>query len=95
MAESLRQFEANLKNSFSYVKKDLIKVNEQINHLHEQIQHLSLNNVSLLGEIRRLEADVLSLNKGKPKKSTKKVKKSTKKGSKAKKKVVKETTTYS
>lgn len=96
--EELSKFEENIKNSFSYVKKDLIKVNEQINHLHEKIQHLSLNNASLLGEMQRLESEIARLRMQKPAKASVK---STKKGAaksvkdKAKRKVVKETITYS
>jgi peptidoglycan hydrolase CwlO-like protein len=85
-------FEKNIKTSFGFVKRDLMSVNEQINNLHDKIQHLSLNHASLLGEIKRLEADMAKLQK-KPK-AKKKAKKSTIKPKNAKK-VVKETITYS
>jgi cell division protein FtsB len=45
-----------------------MSVNEQIESLHNKIQHLSLNNASLLGEVARLESDILSLKGKKPKK---------------------------
>ena len=46
--------EENLRLSFGYVKKDLIKVNDHIADLKEQIQHLSLNQATLLAEVEKL-----------------------------------------
>lgn len=48
------QLEENLRLSFSYVKKDLMRANDQIADLKEQIQHLSLNQATLLGEVEKL-----------------------------------------
>ena len=103
MANSLSQIEKNLQNSFTFVKKDLMSVNEQIETLHNKIQHLSLNNASLLGEISKLESEVIKLKgkkqpKAKKKKAVVKVakkKKAKKKAAKPVKKVIKETITYS
>ncbi len=106
MANTLEQFERNVQASFGYVKKDLLMVNDSIADLHEKIQHLSLNNVALLEEVRRLREQVQgkksSKKKAKPKKAKKqksvKKKKTAKKkkaGKKTPKKVVKETITYS
>jgi prefoldin subunit 5 len=88
------RIEENLRLSFSYVKKDLMRVNDQISDLKEQIQHLSLNQATLLAEIERLRRSkkVSKKVKAKPKK---KVKRTAKKTRPVKKKVVKETVTYS
>lgn len=82
----MANIEDNLKLSFSYVKKDLLRVNEQIEALNEKIQHIAMNHASLLGELAKIES---KLSKKKPAKKAKAAKKS-----KAKKKVVKETITY-
>lgn len=98
---SINQFEKNVGISFSYVKKDLMSVNDMVSDLHEKIQHLSLNQAMLLEKVMKLEQSTA-------KKATKKVvKKIAKKKAVAKKivvkkviakkpikKVVKETTTY-
>jgi prefoldin subunit 5 len=87
--------EQNLRLSFSYVKKDLLKINEQIESLNEKIQHIALNHASLLGELSRIDQTLKGL---KVKKSAKRAKKKAKKRAikpKNAKKVVKETITYS
>lgn len=81
----MASIEDNLRLSFSYVKKDLLRINEQIESLNEKIQHIALNHASLLGELAKIES---KLSKKKP------VKKAKAKKSKPKKKVVKETITY-
>ena len=55
MVENLGQFEKNVSTSFSYVKKDLIMINDAISELHDKIQHLSMNNAALMGKIAELE----------------------------------------
>jgi hypothetical protein len=57
------KFEKNLRMSFSYVKRDLIRVNEQIEALNEKIRHLSMNHASLLGELARIEENALGKKK--------------------------------
>lgn len=93
----MNQFEENLKLSFGYVKKDLLKMSEQMEALNEKIQHIALNHASLLGELSRLERDLKEV-KGQNKAKKKAAKKSTKKKSKSARKpvkrVVKETVTY-
>jgi len=59
------QFERNLKNSFSFVKRDLIAVNEELATLKTRIQHLSMNNATILAEIEKLRQEVASLKKKK------------------------------
>lgn len=89
--------ERNLRQSFSYVRRDLMQANEQINNLHEKVQRADINYVALLDEIRRLESDILLLKGRKAGKAKKpaKAKKSKTGKAKPKKKVVKETITYS
>ncbi len=52
---ALSQFEKNIGISFSYVKKDLLSVNDMVSDLHEKIQHLSLNQAMLLEKVMKLE----------------------------------------
>jgi prefoldin subunit 5 len=63
------QLEKNIKQSFSFVKKDLISANEAIADLKTKIQHLSMNQASLVSLIERLkhEIDALSSKKKKSK----------------------------
>jgi hypothetical protein len=95
----VNQTEKNLRLSFSYVKKDLLKINEQIESMNEKIQHIALNHASLLGELANLEGKIAG--KSKTSKKNTKSKKSTHRGvspagqKKPVKKVVKETVTYS
>lgn len=95
VVQSLGQFEKNVGISFSYVKKDLLSVNDSVSDLHDKIQHLSLNQAMLLEKVMNLEKKL----------STKKVKAVAKKPAKktskkkvakkpAKKIVKKETITY-
>jgi len=55
------QFERNLKQSFSYVKRDLISANELIADLKTKIQHLSMNQASLLSVMEQLKEEVYSI----------------------------------
>lgn len=97
------QIEQNLKLSFSYVKKDLMRVNEQIESLNEKIQHISMNHASLLDELVKIEKKIVAkkqpakkkAKKAKKEKTAKVVKVVKKASSKAKpvKKIVKETET--
>lgn len=84
------QVEQNLRLSFGYVKRDLLKINEQIESMNEKIQHIALNHASLLGELARIESKIV-----KTAKKSAKAKKKSRPAKKAKKKVVKETITYS
>jgi len=61
------QVESNLRKSFSYVKRDLIAVNEAIADLKTKIQHLSMNQASLISLIEKLktEIDILKFSKKK------------------------------
>lgn len=100
--------EKSIRTSFGYVKKDLMKVNDNLAELHSQIQHLSLNQASLLGEITKLSEQIEKMQskekmfprviklRAKTKKTPKKAKAKTRKVSPTRqKKVVKETITYS
>jgi predicted nucleic acid-binding Zn-ribbon protein len=90
------QLEENTKLSFSYVKKDLMRLNDAIADLNEKIQHLSLNQATLLGEVGKIRTKKVSIKKVKVKKKVKKAKKTSKKSKPRAKKVVKtETVTYS
>lgn len=89
------QIEQNLKLSFSYVKKDLLKLNEQIELMNEKIQHLAMNHASLLGELANLQNQMVKAPKKAAAKKKAKTTKATKKAKKPTKKVVKkETITY-
>jgi len=52
------QLEKNIKQSFSFVKKDLISANEAIADLKTKIQHLSMNQASLVSLIERLKHEI-------------------------------------
>jgi hypothetical protein len=96
VTKTLEQFEKNVGISFSYVKKDLLSVNDMVSDIHEKMQHLSLNQAMLLEKVMKLEQKLAS----KPvatKKKTVKAKPAKKKVSAkkpAKKIVKKETITY-
>jgi len=95
MTKTLSQFEKNVGVSFSYVKKDILSVNDSVSDLHDQMQHLSLNQAMLLEKLAKLEQRLTA--KKSARKAAKKVaKKSSKKTTKkqAKKIVKKETITY-
>lgn len=93
VVQSLGQFEKNVGVSFSYVKKDLLSVNDSVSDLHDKIQHLSLNQAMLVEKVMRLEQKLGGKKVAKPVKAKKVAKKSSKK--KASKKIVKkETITY-
>lgn len=49
--KTLEQLEKNISLSFSYVKKDLISLNEKIEKLDEKIRHLSLNQAEILSKL--------------------------------------------
>jgi len=91
VTKTLQQFEKNVGISFSYVKKDLLSINDMVSDLHEKIQHLSLNQAMLLEKIMKLEQKIVSkpAAKAAPKKTKKTAAKKT-----AKKIVKKETITY-
>ena len=59
------QLQENMKRSFSFVKKDLIAVNDSINDLHNKITHLSLNHAGLLAEMQKLKEEIAKLSKKK------------------------------
>lgn len=91
VTKTLSQFEKNVGISFSYVKKDLLSVNDMVSDLHEKIQHLSLNQAMLLEKVMKLEQKIVS--KPAVKVAPKKAKKTAAKKT-AKKIVKKETITY-
>ncbi len=55
MEKTLKQLEKNISASFSYVKKDMLMLNDAFSDIHDKIQHLSLNHATLLGEIEKLQ----------------------------------------
>lgn len=55
MVKSIKQLEKNVSVSFSYVKKDLLMVNDSMSSLHDKIQHLSLNQAMLLEKMTSIE----------------------------------------
>lgn len=55
------QLENNIKQSFSFVKKDLLDINEVIADLKTKIQHLSMNQASLLSVMEQLKEEVYSI----------------------------------
>jgi hypothetical protein len=55
MAKDLQQIEKNVSTSFSYVKKDLLMVNDSVSELVDKIQHLSMNQAMLLEKVAELE----------------------------------------
>ena len=66
------RLEKNIRMSFGYVKKDLIRANEAISDLKEQIQHLSLNQATLLAEVEKLRGKKAKKSKAKSGKGKKK-----------------------
>lgn len=66
------QLEKNIKQSFSFVKNDLVSVNESIADLKTKIQHLSMNQASLLSVMEKLRDEVYSLRDAKISKKRKK-----------------------
>lgn len=90
------RLENNIRLSFSYVKKDLMRANDQISDLKEQIKHLSLNQATLLVEVEKLRGKKPKAKAKKAKKpKVRRTRKVTRKRTPVKKKVVKETVTYS
>jgi len=61
------QLEKNLRQSFSFVKRDLIAVNEELATLKTRMQHLSMNNATLLAEMENMRKEIASLGKKKKK----------------------------
>jgi predicted nucleic acid-binding Zn-ribbon protein len=98
MTSTLNQLEKNLGVSFSYVKKDLLSVNDMVSDLHDKIQHLSLNQALLLEKVTKLESKLTEKTTSKKKipSKNKTSKKTAKKKSSGKpiKKVVEKTTVY-
>ncbi|MEI7719113.1 MAG: hypothetical protein WCI72_04550 [archaeon] len=95
VTKTLQQFEKNVGISFSYVKKDLLSVNDMVSDLHEKIQHLSMNQAMLVEKMMNLERKIASkpvVKKTAAKKAPAKKKAKAKKT--AKKIVKKETITY-
>jgi len=82
MEKTLDQIEKNVSASFSYVKKDMLMLNDAFSDLHDKVQHLSLNHATILEEVEKLRSEVAKIT-GK-KLTTKTKKKAVKK--KAKKK---------
>ena len=78
MAKTTGDIEKNVSASFSYVKKDILMLNEAVSDLHEKIQHLSMNHASLLDEVDNLRKQ-LGIKKKTKKKSSKKKKSKKKK----------------
>ncbi len=60
MEKSTKQIEKNVSASFSYVKKDMLMLNDAFSDLHDKVQHLSLNHAMLLEEITKLRAELKS-----------------------------------
>jgi hypothetical protein len=58
MREDIKKLKESLGVSFSYVKKDMLLVNDSLTELYDKIQHLSMNHASLLGKIANLEKQV-------------------------------------
>jgi len=52
--KTLEQLERNVAMSFSYVKKDMLMLNDALSDIHDKIQHLSLNHAELLAAIQNL-----------------------------------------
>ena len=58
MEKSVDQVEKNISESFKYVKKDILMLNDAFSDIHEKIQHLSMNHATLLGEIEKLKKQI-------------------------------------
>ena len=58
MEKSAKQVEKNVSASFSYVKKDMLMLNDAFSGLHDKVQHLSLNHAMLLEEIEKLKKEI-------------------------------------
>jgi hypothetical protein len=58
MEKSNNQIEKNVSASFSYVKKDMLMLNDAFSDLHDKVQHLSLNHAMLLEQITKLKAQI-------------------------------------
>ena len=58
MEKSTKQVEKNVSASFSYVKKDMLMLNDAFSDLHDKVQHLSLNHAMLLEEIEKLKKEI-------------------------------------
>jgi len=61
MEKSLKQIEKNVSASFSYVKKDMLMLNDAFSDIHEKIQHLSMNHATILGEIEKIKQELNKL----------------------------------
>jgi len=75
MAKSTGQIEKNVSASFSYVKKDMLMLNDAFSDIHDKMQHLSLNHAMLLEEIGKLRAQLAEMSENKTKKKILVVKK--------------------
>lgn len=62
-ADSVEQLERNVEVSFSYVKKDLLSLNDMISDLYEKIQHLSMNQATLLDKTLKFEGKTIKTSK--------------------------------
>jgi len=69
MEKSIKQIEKNVSASFSYVKKDMLMLNDAFSDIHDKIQHLSINHATLLEEVRRLRSELIDPKKKNTKKS--------------------------
>ena len=63
MTNSNDQIEKNVISSFSYVKKDIMMLNDAFSDLHEKISHLSLNHAGLLEELGRIRKELSTVGK--------------------------------
>jgi hypothetical protein len=52
--KTLGQFEKNVGASFSYVKKDMLMINDALSDIHDKMQHLSMNHAALLEAIANI-----------------------------------------
>ena len=66
MEKSVGQIEKDVAASFSYVKKDMLMLNDAFSDIHDKIQHLSINNVTLLEEVEKLRKELAEMKTKKP-----------------------------
>ena len=70
MENPAKQIEKNISASFSYVKKDMLMLNDAFSDMHDKVQQLSLNHAMVLEEVKKLQKGLTEL---KGEKSTKKI----------------------
>lgn len=54
--DDVRQLEKNVSASFSYVKKDMLMINDALSDIHDKIQNLSMSHAALLQEIQKMNS---------------------------------------